>query len=357
MVSKIFSRVKLLLIFTIILPILSSGCLKKTPAAITVLPYITQKLPISERKFYIGFVPNPASAPKSTFNDIIKAYEEAREIAEISVVWVAKQSLGEYELLKKNRLITAIRVYGLKPLITLNFATLKQSQNGLEYVIDAPSGINPSLSDLEFRQLWKNEAKKIAQEFRPEYFSLGNEINDYFYFHPDEFETYLSLVKQVYNEIKSVCPDTKVLVVLSYNHLIENNQWDMLTKLDSCVDLIGLTTYPYKKFSTPDDIPIDYYSRLKQYITKPVAFTEIGWSSTGKNTEKIQADFLIKFLELTKGLDIEMINWLFLHETTLTGIIAQISHPDVTTIALKRPDGRKKEVYDIWVALKQLKRR
>lgn len=319
-------------------------------------PSLSQNdLPISERNFYIGLVPNPAHAPNSSFDDIVKAYEETGKIAEISMVWVKKQGIGQYELLKQNQVITGVRVYGLKPFVTLNFATIKQGHNGLEYVVDAPEGITPSLSDSQFRETWKNEAKNIAQEFKPEYLSLGNEINDYFYLHPEDLNPYLSLVDQTYPVIKQVSPNTKVLVVFSYNHLIENNQWDLFQKFNSKVDLIGLTTYPYQKFTSPDLIPNDYYSKLKQYITKPIAFTEIGWSSTGTNTEKTQADFLLKFLELTKGLNIEMVNWLFLHETTLSGVISYVSNPDVTTIALKRTDGSKKEIYTIWIKLKELK--
>jgi hypothetical protein len=314
-----------------------------------------KNLPISKRNFYIGLVPNPANAPNSSFDDIIRAYEEAGKIAEISMIWVEKQGIGEYNLLKQNQIIKGVRVYGLKPFITLNFATIKQGTNGLEYVIDAPPGITPNLSDSGFRTAWINEAKNIAMEFKPEYLSLGNEVNDYFYIHPEDLNPYLSLINETYTAIKQVSPNTKVLVVFSYNHLIENNQWELIQKFNDKVDLIGLTTYPYQKFATPDAIPDDYYSRLKQFTNKKIAFTEIGWSSKGTNSEKIQADFLVKFLELTNGLDIEMVNWLFLHETTLSGIPSYISNPEITTIALKKSDGSKKEIYDIWVDLKELK--
>jgi len=110
------------------------------------------------------------------------------------------------------------------------------------------------------------------------------------------------------------------------------------------------------RYSTPDSIPSGYYSQLKQYVTKPIAFTEIGWSSAGANGEKLQAEFLLKFLQLTKGLELAMVNWLFLHETTLSGIPAYIANPDVATIALKKADDSEKEIYGLWVELKKIKR-
>jgi len=41
-------------------------------------------LPIIERKFYMGLVPTPKSYPNTTFADIIDAYREIGEIAEIA---------------------------------------------------------------------------------------------------------------------------------------------------------------------------------------------------------------------------------------------------------------------------------
>ena len=313
-------------------------------------------LPLQERNFFLGIVPNPAHSPNSTFEDLTRAYEEAGRIAEIGMVWVEKQGIGEADLLKQNRVVTALRVYGLKPLVTLNFATIKQGTGGLEYVIDAPEGITPSLSDPGFREAWIEEARSLAEEFSPEYLSLGNEVNDYFLLHPSELESYLSLVSGAYSAVKQVSPQTKVLVVLSYNHLLQENQWDLLTLFENRVDLIGLTTYPYQVFASPEDLPADYYLRLSRCTHKPLAFTEIGWSSSGTSDENEQARFLLRFLELTKGMDLEMVNWLFLHDTTLTGIPASIAHPETGTVALKRVDGTEKEVYGVWKALKELKR-
>jgi len=357
------NRVILVLLAVLIIGFMTASVLLRGPEAKPTGAQTTtgqpatgrQNIPISKRSFLIGLVPNPANAPYSSFDDIVNAYEETGKIAEISMVWVEKQGIGEFDLLRQNKVITAVRVYGLKPFITLNFATIRKGAGGLEYVVDAPAGITPSLSYSGFKSAWADEARNIAREFKPEYLSLGNEVNDYFYFHPEDLDSYLSLVGEAYSAIKEVSPNTKVLVVFSYDHLVENSQWELFQKFNDKVDLVGLTTYPYRRFSSPEVIPDDYYLRIKQYTDKPIAFTEIGWSSVGANSEKNQADFLIRFLELTKGLDMEMVNWLFLHETTVSGIPGYISNPDVGTVALKKADGSKKEVYDVWIALKELK--
>lgn len=314
-------------------------------------------MPITGRSFYIGLVPSPRSVPVTTYDDLAAAYQETGEIAEISMVWTDSAGIGEYNNLTQNRVITALRVYGLVPVITLSFATMEQIPGeGLKYVIDAPPGAKADLADQEFRRLWIEEAKKIAADFQPEYFSLGNEINDYFYLHPEDLMEYLSLYDDAYLAIKAASSNTKVFVVFSLNHMVENNQFDLLNTFNDRVDLIGLTTYPCQKYDNPEDIPSDYYSKLGEHINKPFAFTEIGWPSSQEqgSSEQEQAEFLVRFLELTKSMDLEMVNWLFLHEPNLIGIPALVSSPGTNTISLKNADGSQKEIYSGWLALKAL---
>jgi hypothetical protein len=296
-------------------------------------------------------VPTPKSVPETTFEDITAAYEEVGRLGEVTMVWGSPGGIGLYERLQQNRVITAVRVYGLKPVVTLNFHTIKEVPGeGLKPVIDAPDKVFPMVSNSEFRKLWVKEAGNIAREFQPEYFSLGNEINDYFYFNPDDLEGYLTLFDEAYTAIKEASPSTQVMVVFSYTHLIDNNQWELLDSFRGA-DIIGLTTYPWKHFNSPGEIDRDYYARLNQYTTKPVAFTEIGWA--GDETE--QAEFLVSFLELTEAIDnIEMVNWLFLHPTELEGIGKSVFSPESANIALKNADGTTREIYDVWLDLKEI---
>lgn len=311
-------------------------------------------LPITQRNFYMDLAPTPKNSPNSSFDDITKAYEETGKLAEISMIWVEKQGIGEFEKLKQNGVIAAVRVYGLKPVVTLNFATIKQGIAGLEYVIDAPEGVVADLYDSGFRSRWITEARNIAQEFKPEYFSLGNEINDYFYLHPEQLNNYLSPFDEAKAAIKSVSPNTKVFAVFSYTHLIDNAQWGMLRTFDSRADLIGLTSYPRKQYDAHSEIPADYYSRISQYTSKMIAFTEIGWISSAPGSEKQQSEF--KILGTHKSLNIEIAGWLFLHEVQLTGVVGEISDSETGTIALKKSDGTKKDIYSLWLDLKELKR-
>jgi len=302
-------------------------------------------------------VATPRNEPNTTFDDLVNAYAEAGNLSEVTMVWVSPSGIGEFAQLNQSRVVEGVRVYGLKPVITLNFATMVQVPGvGIEYVIDAPPGVAANLSDPAFRQLWVGEARAIAQAFSPEYFSLGNEVNDYFYYHPEDLGAYATLFDEAYHAIKEVSPGTKVMVVFSYNHMSDNDQFGLLTLFSNRTDLIGLTTYPWQDFGSPGDIPADYYAKIRLFTNRTVAFTEIGWISSpgGGSSEGEQAEFLVQFLNLTKSLDVEMVNWLFLHEPKLNGTVAMITDPQVTSIALKNANGSKKVVYYLWQDLKEL---
>jgi hypothetical protein len=336
--------------FLVICVILVSGCTQDTGDQANVdqdeLGPQTQ-----DRDFLMGVVPNPKAGSGASWDDIVDAYVELSGIAEVSMVWTG-QNIGQAEKLRQTQTVTSLRVYGIKPILTLNVATIKEVPGeGLVYAIDAPEGVRASLDDPEFRELWVGEARDLAGEFQPEYLSLGNEINDFLFLNPGDLQDYLSLFEDAYSAVKMVSPGTKVFAVVSYNHLIENEQWDLLESLCERGDLIGLTTYPWQGFDNPGDLPEDYYRKVEDHCDKPLAFTEIGWVSdpgTG-SSEKEQAAFLERFLELTKGLDLEMVNWLFLHETELGGLAGSVSRPETGTIALKRMDGTGKEVYRVWM--------
>jgi len=357
-------------IFVILLSvILLSGCVQESaqpeapvaPAPEIEEPAIVEAEPVeshdeNSRSFYLGVVPNPKGGPDAQLEDIVDSYAEAGRIAEVTMLWTNPGGIGQYNRIRETRAIEGARINGLEPVVTLEFATIKEVPGeGLKYMVDAPEGVEASLADEQFRILYIMEARSIADEFHPEYMSLGNEINDYFILNPDEYNQYLRLFDDSYAAIKEVSPETKVFVVLSYTHLIDNDQWSMIEDFDDRADLIGLTTYPWHHFESPEDIDSDYYSRIKQYTDKPIAFTEIGWTSSAEvgSSEEEQAEFLEVFLNRTKTMDMEMVNWLFLHETVISGVAGSVTDEAVGTISLKTMEGNEKEVYSLWINLKE----
>ena len=334
---------RLMPLFIMLMLLFVSGC----PGPAEELPQTKEN---ATRSYYIGLVPSPKNQPETSFEDIVAAYEEAGRLGEVMMVWSDPNCIGQCSRLRQTRVVEAARSNGMEPVLTLNFATIHNSSGkGLQYGVCWPNHTAANITDPEFRKAWINEAKSLAAEFRPSYFSLGNEVNDYFYLHPEDLPHYITLYDEAYAEIKKVSPETKVFVVFSYTHLIDNSQWGMLEKFDNRSDLIGLTTYPWKHYSSPQEIPSGYYRRAGNYTTKPIAFTEIGWPSTGSEYE--QAEFLAVFQNRTGGMDLEMVNWLFLHEIPIEGTLANVIQDETATVSLKERNGTKKEIYSKWQEL------
>jgi len=348
MINKMFRKIILL---TLIVTFLLTACTPAEAPEQEKVKHSTYDLPITERSFYLGLVPTPITEPETTWDDIIASYEETAEIAEIAMVWTDHGEVSQYEKLKQNKVITGVRVYGLIPVVTLNVATIVEvPEFGLRYALISPENIEADLSNQEYREWWVSEARNIARDFQPEYMSLGNEINDYFHAYPEQLDDYLSLLEESYQAIKEESPDTKVMVVFSYTHLYELENYDLFNQFDEYVDLFGLTSYPHKEFEFPDRIDSSYYSKINDYTDKPIAFTEIGWIGP----EKEQAQFLVEFLELTQDMNLEMVNWLFLHEMELTGILQNITYNGTGDMSLKYANGTEKEVYKVWLDLKDI---
>jgi len=344
--------------FFLVFLLLSAGCVgSEESAAPSVEPESEPpEMQKETRGYYIGIVPTPKTVLGI---DMIGAYEEAGEICEVVEVWPSPSGIGSYDALVKSQTVTGVRVYGLKPIVNMHFYTFEQVPGeGLKMTINAPEGYEKNLSNSEFREAYIKNAKNIAEEFHPEYLSLGNEVNSYYTTYPEDFDNFVSLYKKAHDEVKKVSPETKVFVIFSQNQMEETDSWEIIDKFDDKLDLLVFTTYPWKFYETPEEIPDNYYTKLESYSSKPVAFTEIGWPSDESvgASEKEQADYLRRFKEITKNMNVEFVNWLFLHETEISGVTASVSDPAVGTIALKKSDGTEKEVYPVWVEIKNMEK-
>src|SRR5262249_20760058 len=69
------------------------------------------------------------------------------------------------------------------------------------------------------------------------------------------------------------------------------------------IQAVGLSSYPYLAgFAQPEDLPIDYYSRIVQGLSLPVIITEGGWSSvtvsSTATTPAMQRRYIVRQAQL-----------------------------------------------------------
>jgi arabinogalactan endo-1,4-beta-galactosidase len=249
----------------------------------------------------------------------------------------------------------------LTPIFNVNFWTVVPKVGPglvLELVVPPDLSASVTMADLGWRRRWVEHVTKVAREFQPAYFSLGNEIDSFYHYDQSkkqDFENYVSLVAESYDSIKQVAPKTRVMVIFRYEEMAAKHGFDLITKFNPVkLDIYGFTSYPdLQEFAKPADIPGHYYQPIRERVgNKSVAFTEIGWATRpgDPDGEQNQVDFLRWFLNETRDLNLEMVYWTFLHDLAPDEKKAARS----SYLGLIDYYGRPKKAWGLWQKLAQL---
>jgi hypothetical protein len=236
---------------------------------------------------------------------------------------------------------------GMFPLIHLSFM-------GPGMTLSSPPNIaDPTLSNPQWREAYKQAAMDTVRASRPLFLSLGNEVNRWYETYgavqgdANGFQHYVSLYEEIYDAVKSLSPGTQVFCTFAREVVSENREADMnviqMFNPDK-LDLLMLTSYPHavQGINCPSDIPDGYFSSLNQLIPgKTMGFSEVAWPSLEAfGGEQGQADFLADLcgrLTRDQGADPHLLGWSWLHDLD-----------DNDSIGLIRNDGTVKLAYNIW---------
>ena len=195
----------------------------------------------------------------------------------------------------------------------------------------------------------------FAQKNKPPFIGIGVEINK---LSTIDFSNFVRQFNAIYDQVKSVSPSTKVFTIFQLEMMKglqgglfgktdnpDNNQWDLLKKLDKS-DFIAFTTYPGLIYKTPADIPTNYYSEITSYTQKPIAFSEVGWQSDNvtaswPNDQNSQSQFIETFFTDTKSIAKEFTIWSFMYD--------QNSQVPFNSMGLFDKDGNEKKGWQTWI--------
>jgi hypothetical protein len=320
-------------------------------------------LPITSRNFLIGVTPTPTI----NLNETLEVYNIAGSVADVMNLWFANVPwYNTTEHLKKPQtqgLLWLINSSGLTPIFELNFWTI---ENG-KVILQVPSYMNSTTTNLgtpELRQLWIEQAVNISRDYHPRYFCIGNEVDTYYWnCSQEDFDNYVSLVSETYDGIKAVSPETRVFIVFRLDTIDSYNGWFLIEKFNKDkIDLFGFTSYPYMlgypgpaRYEKPGDMPSDYYTRIMNYTgDKPIAFSEIGWTSSALlrgGSEQEQVEFLLWLLENTRNMPLEIVNWLCLHDIRTVEEETDSKAVPNDFVGLKYKNGTEKAIWSYWQAL------
>ena len=286
-----------------------------------------------ERGFLMGMVVNPKNYPNFTIQDLEEAYYIASSSCELVNLWLSVPWWEEEEKLSSpstKALLNLAYKNKLTPIFHTNFWSLQYVEGyGIAPLLDIPPDMPPNttMQNEEFRRRWLEHVVNICREWQPAFYSLGNEVDLFYNYEPNQadFDNYVSLVAESFDEIKKVSPHTKVMVVFKMENLMDKNTWFLIDKFhESKIDLIAFTSYPYlnESYNDPSRLSSDYYAVIMERVGNvSIAFTEIGWSSSSliNSDEEKQAEFLLKFMEAIEELPVKIVCWLFLHDMAERG--------------------------------------
>jgi len=343
--------IKILILYLCIF-LFSNGCGFLNPMQKDLLNAEPLSLPISQRSYKLGIGPIPKNFP-GTQEGWLDMFEKIPEVGEIVVVqneW--RESIEKSgEIPEILQLVESMKnKYGYVPQFGINFF-----QGEGKALLNTRNNRVNNWTNEDAKQQYKELALKICESYDAEYLALGVEVNTYYQYHPEDFDRFVSAYKEIYDEIKSKYPSTKVFITFQLEKMKGigdktfgaklEPQWNLLDKFGDKLDLVAFTTYPEVEYNFPNEIPENYYLEIRKHTNKKVAFTEIGWQST-KRTEKDQNDFLLRFVQLTKKLDIECINWVFMHDLPGFGPLKKVG--------LRKNNGQPKQSWFVWKELKQI---
>lgn len=204
----------------------------------------------------------------------------------------------------------------------------------------------------DYSQVYLESTIDFVDTYKPAYFGIGVEINIFAEKNPEAFEEFVPFYNQVYYAIKEASPNTKVFTVFQLEAMkglemweIEgySPQWDMIDRFKH--DIVAFTTYPGLFYRDVSDIPSDHYTEILSHVSKPIAFTEIGWHSAAspegwESSESEQAEFINEFFDQTEDMNVEVAVWSFMYD------------PDIfepfNSMGLISNEDHERLAWDIW---------
>jgi hypothetical protein len=241
------------------------------------------------RTWKLGFAPLPP--PRPTPSVVLQSIDQFSQRAELAAI---HEELPWTDLLAgmtpdaildrdKMALVNYLRGKGLQ----LYF--MADLTDGLSRADEAPQlrAAGRSLTEPAVQQLYRDYVLAVVRKLQPEYLGLAAETNLIRAAAPANL---YAAVKQAANaaaaDLRAAGYVGKMLstvqVETAWGVLRGNGQYagintDMLDF--AFTGVLGLSSYPYLGYAQPEDIPVDYYSRLLGARTLPVMVLEGGWTS------------------------------------------------------------------------------
>jgi hypothetical protein len=209
---------------------------------------------------------------------------------------------------------------------------------------------------------------------RIDYLWIGNEVDEYLHRNRGQIASFLKFYEEIHSKIRSIAPGVTVGVVGAYHLARNNDELELLKRLASKGDALGLTVYMEddKEGPTVSDTQAYFDQMMETFAGKRVAIIETAWSSGGpKGGEEQQAEYVRRLASVIAkyGERFVFFSWFSLYDLSPEinrAIAASFGVPLDTaagrqflawqgSLGLLRSDGSAKPAWTVWVALARAK--
>ncbi len=201
-------------------------------------------------------------------------------------------------------------------------------------------------------------ASYVAQNYRPDYFALGVEINGYQRANPKDFERFVQLYHEAYRAVKQISPNTLVFPTFQLEELQgllptdnpQPAQWFVIDRFEPDLDLLAVSTYPSTAYRSLDQVPPSYLAQLSTYTHRRIAIAGTGYPSAASAPNATpsaadQASYVQRILDSAQQLSMPFVVWFVSQDPTYT------SAPpldQLQSMGLRAQDGSPKPAWQVW---------
>jgi len=159
-----------------------------------------------------------------------------------------------------------------------------------------------------------------------DYLWIGNEIDEYFRQHRDQFPAYATLFREVRDAVHAEFPHIQVGAISTYHDAKKNGSLDIATTIGEYADVLGFTLYPEMLGLEPQDSAglFDEIGALAKRAGKQFCLVETGWSTGGPLGSLARQERYIRVLAHAYELHrrrIGFVNWFALYD--LSGVFLE----------------------------------
>jgi hypothetical protein len=269
-------------------------------------------VPQRSRSWRMGFSPNP---PRATVQAVLQGIDLWSSRAEVVIIheelpWASLLAGTTPDAIidsDKQGLVDYLRGKGLALFFMLDLT------DGLSRAEEAPAlrAAGRSLQEPAVQQLARAYALAVERRLSPVYLGLAAETN---------------LIRAaapagLYQAVRQTANDTQAALAAAgaasrrFVSIQVETAWGRLGNPASgyvgvdqdfidfpFTQALGLSSYPYFGYLQPEDLPTDYYSRLRGNRMLPMLVTEGGWTSasvgTVNSTQQAQARYISRHADL-----------------------------------------------------------